>query len=320
MNIREIWNHLHLTQVSSIFIASLCMAIILLTPKLFPKIPGAIVGLIVSTVIATVFFTDQVPTIGSVFGSIPSSLPEFQFPELTWERIQPMLVPALTIAALGGIESLLSAVVADGMAGSKHDSNRELVGQGIANIVTPLFGGIAATGAIARTATNIKTGAVTRMSGVFHGVFVLSTLLLFAPYASLIPLASMAPVLMIVAWNMSDRRHFAHLLKMKTGDSLILVATFLLTVFTTITTAVMTGLVLALIMFARRMSNLLVVSKVLPDHSHANEPVESYMVDATRNCPQIEIYTIEGPLFSVLLKYLNSVSWIQSTIDQKLYC
>ena len=297
LNIREIWNHLHLTQVSSIFIASLCMAIILLTPKLFPKIPGAIVGLIVSTVIATVFFTDQVPTIGSVFGSIPSSLPEFQFPELTWERIQPMLVPALTIAALGGIESLLSAVVADGMAGSKHDSNRELVGQGIANIVTPLFGGIAATGAIARTATNIKTGAVTRMSGVFHGVFVLSTLLLFAPYASLIPLASMAPVLMIVAWNMSDRRHFAHLLKMKTGDSLILVATFLLTVFTTITTAVMTGLVLALIMFARRMSNLLVVSKVLPDHSHANEPVESYMVDATRNCPQIEIYTIEGPLF-----------------------
>ncbi|MBR7555024.1 SulP family inorganic anion transporter [Allobacillus sp. GCM10007491] len=297
LNIREIWNHLHLTQLSSIFIASLCMAIILLTPKLFPKIPGAIVGLIVSTIIATIFFTDQVPTIGSVFGSIPSSLPEFQFPELTWERIQPMLVPALTIAALGGIESLLSAVVADGMAGSKHDSNRELIGQGIANIVTPLFGGIAATGAIARTATNIKTGAVTRMSGVFHGVFVLLTLLLFAPYASLIPLASMAPVLMIVAWNMSDRRHFAHLLKMRTGDSLILVATFLLTVFTTITIAVMTGLVLALIMFARRMSNLLVVSKVLPDHSQTNETVEAYMVDATRNCPQIEIYTIEGPLF-----------------------
>lgn len=297
MNIREIWNHLHLVNFSSVFIAVLCLIIILITPKLFPKVPGAIVGLIASTIVATLFFSNQIPTIGSTFGSIPSTLPDFQFPDLSWERIQPLLVPAFTIAALGGIESLLSAVVADGMTNSKHHSNRELMGQGIANIVTPLFGGIPATGAIARTATNIKTGAVSRMSGVFHGVFVLLTLLLFAPYASHIPLASMAPVLMIVAWNMSDRRHFAHLLKLKTSDSLILVVTFLLTVFTTITTAVMIGLILALILFAKRMSNLLVVSKVLPDPSQKNKPVESYMVDATRDCPQIEIYTIEGPLF-----------------------
>src|SRR5690606_5311540 len=127
-----------------------------------------------------------------------------------------------------------------------------------------------------------------------HGIFILFTLLLFAPFASQIPLASMAPVLMIVAWNMSERRQIADLIKMKNGDSLILLVTFLLTVFTTITTAVMVGLVLALILFAKRMSNMLVVSKVLPDHSKENETVESYMVSDTRFCPQIEIYTIEG--------------------------
>jgi len=296
-NMVEIGSHVHLTSMFSVLTAVICLIVILATPKLFPKIPGSIVGLIVSTVIATMLFPGQVATIGTAFGDIPSQLPSIQFPEITWERIQYLIVPAFTIAALGGIESLLSAVVADGMTNSRHNSNKELVGQGVANIVTPLFGGIPATGAIARTATNIKSGAVSRMSGVIHGVFVLLTLLLFAPYASNIPLASMAPVLMIVAWNMSERRQFVHLLKMKNGDSIILLVTFLFTVFTTITTAVMVGLILALILFAKRMSNLLVVSKVLPDHSKEDETVESYMVSATRNCPQIEIYTIEGPLF-----------------------
>ena len=139
---------------------------------------------------------------------------------------------------LGGIESLLSAVVADSMAGSRHNSNRELIGQGIANMVTPLFGGIPATGAIARTATNIKNGAVSPFSGVVHGVVVLGTLLLFAPYASHIALASMAPILMLVAWNMSERKEFAHVAKTKTSDSFVLLITFLLTVFTNLTTAV----------------------------------------------------------------------------------
>src|SRR5690606_3188125 len=136
-----------------------------------------------------------------------------QFPEITWERIVRLIGPAIAIAALGGIESLLSAVVADGMTGTKHNSNKELFGQGLANIVTPFFGGIPATGAIARTATNIKSGAASRFSGVIHGVFVLVTVLAFAPFASHIPLASMAPVLMIVAWNMAERRQFSHLLK-----------------------------------------------------------------------------------------------------------
>src|SRR5699024_3391576 len=153
----------------------------------------------------------------------------------TLERIKQLIGPAFVIAMLGGIESLLSAVVADGMTNSKHNSNRELVGQGIANIVTPLFGVIPASGAIARTATNIKSGAFSPMSGMIYGLSVVFTLLLLAPYASHIPLASMAPVLMVVAWNMSERKQFAHVLKMKSGDSLVLLATFLFTVFTSIT-------------------------------------------------------------------------------------
>lgn len=296
-NMKEIFIHLEAVSFYSIITAIICLVIIILTPKFFPKIPGSIIGIIVSTIIAMVFFKDHVATIGSTYGNIPSNLPSFQFPEITWERISYLIVPAFTIAALGGIESLLSAVVADGMTNSKHDSNRELVGQGIANIVTPLFGGIPATGAIARTATNIKSGAVSRMSGVIHGVFVLLTVLAFAPYASNIPLASMAPVLMIVAWNMAERRQFAFLLKTKSGDSLVLVVTFLLTVLTSITTAVLIGLILALILFAKRMSNILVVTKVLPDHNDDQETVQPYVVNESHDCPQISMYTIEGPLF-----------------------
>jgi len=296
-NMIEIGSNLHQTSFYSVLTAIICLVVILAAPKLVPKVPGSILGLIVSTLIASLFFPSQVATIGSVFGTIPSELPSFHFPEITWEKIQYLIVPAFTIAALGGIESLLSAVVADGMTNSKHNSNRELIGQGIANIATPLFGGIPATGAIARTATNIKSGAASRISGVIHGVLILLTLLLFAPYASQIPLASMAPVLMIVAWNMSEGRQVANLIKLKNGDSLILLVTFFLTVFTTITTAVMVGLILALILFAKRMGDLLVVSRVLPDHSKEEKTVESYMVSDHRFCPQVEIYTIEGPLF-----------------------
>ncbi len=296
-NMREIVLHMDTVSLYSVITALICLFAILMTPKLFPKVPGHLVGLVVSTAVAAFLFAGNIPTIGTVFGELPSGLPQFQIPEITWERIQRLLAPALVIAILGGIESLLSAVVADGMTNSKHNSNRELMGQGIANIVTPLFGGIPATGAIARTATNIKTGAVSPMSGVIHGVFVLFTLLLLAPYASHIPLASMAPVLMVVAWNMSERKQFAHVLKMKSGDSLVLVVTFLFTVFTSITTAVQVGLVLAVILFAKRMSKMLVISKVLPDHTKFNETVESHVVNESHDCPQVSIYTIEGPLF-----------------------
>lgn len=296
-NIKELWLHIGTINGYSILTACISFIIILLTPKVLPKVPGALVGIIVSTIIAAFFYAGQVATIASAFGGIPNSLPTFQVPEITFERMQQLIGPAFVIAMLGGIESLLSAVVADGMTNSKHNSNRELIGQGIANIVTPFFGGIPATGAIARTATNIKSGATSPMSGVIHGVFVLLTLLILAPFASHIPLASMAPVLMIVAWNMSERHHFAHILKMKTGDSIVLIITFLLTVFTSLTFAVEVGLILAVVLFAKNMSNMLVVSKVLPDPASKEGKLGAHIVKPTHDCPQISMYTVEGPLF-----------------------
>ncbi|WP_242243265.1 SulP family inorganic anion transporter [Bacillus cereus group sp. BfR-BA-01309] len=296
-NLKEIFTHIGTTNFYNVVTALICFFVILVTPKIMPKVPGSLVGVLISTIISTIFFSGHVPTIGTAYGTIPNTLPQFDIPEITVERIQHLIGPAFVIAMLGGIESLLSAVVADGMTNSKHNSNKELIGQGIANIVTPLFGGIPATGAIARTATNIKSGAVTPLSGVIHGVFVLFTLLLLAPYASHIPLASMAPILMVVAWNMSEQQHFVHILKMKTGDSLVLLVTFSLTVFTSLTTAVEIGLILAIILFTTRMSNMLVMSKVLPDHTTKNEKLLPHVVNKAHDCPQISIYTIEGPLF-----------------------
>lgn len=297
MNVLEIASNLSTFNSYSVLVAGISLALILLTPRLFPKVPGALVGIVVSTIIAVLFLQGQVATIGSTYGAIPNTLPQFQIPEITFERIYLLLGPAFVIAMLGGIESLLSAVVADGMTNSKHNSNRELIGQGVANMVSPLFGGIPATGAIARTATNIKTGATSPMSGIIHGVFVLLTLVLLAPLAVHIPLASLAPVLMMVAWNMSERHHFLHIVKLKSGDSLVLVITFLLTVFTSLTFAVQVGLILAVILFAKRMSEMLTVTKVLPNLEEHGGKLQSQMVSETHDCPLISVYTIDGPLF-----------------------
>ncbi|MBD8031936.1 MULTISPECIES: SulP family inorganic anion transporter [Solibacillus] len=297
MNIIEIASNIGTINFYSVLIAIISLTMIIITPKFLPKIPGALVGILVSSLVAVLFLQGQVTTIGSTYGAIPNTLPQFQIPEITIERIYMLIGPAFVIAMLGGIESLLSAVVADGMTNSKHHSNRELIGQGIANIVTPFFGGIPATGAIARTATNIKTGATSPMSGIIHGIFVLLTLLILAPFAVHIPLASLAPVLMIVAWNMSERHHFSHILKLKSGDSLVLVITFLLTVFTSLTLAVEVGLVLAVVLFAKRMSEMLVVSKVLPNLEEDGSKLKPQMVSDLHDCPQISVYTIEGPLF-----------------------
>jgi high affinity sulphate transporter 1 len=296
-NMKEIATHLTSLNIYSVFTAVICLTAILLSPKFLPKIPGSLVGLVVSSLLAALLFKGHVATIGSSFGAIPSTLPRFHFPDLTWDRITSLIQPALIIAVLGSIESLLSAVVADGMTGTRHNSNRELIGQGIANIVTPLFGGIPATGAIARTATNIKNGAASPISGIIHGLAVFLVLILLAPYASDIPLASIAPILMLVAWNMSERKEFAHVLKTKTSDSIVLLVTFLLTVFTNLTTAVEAGLILSVLLFVKRMSESLLVIKVLPDSTDKHEKVKAYMISNSHDCPQISIYTLEGPLF-----------------------
>lgn len=296
-SMREIGMHLHTINLYSVITALVCLACLVITPRIAPRIPGPLVGLAVSSVVSIAFFRGQVDTIGSVYGAISASLPAFQLPDLSWETVRMLIYPAFVIAMLGGIESLLSAVVADGMTGSRHNSNRELIGQGVANIVTPLFGGIPATGAIARTATNIRSGAVSPLSGIFHSATVLLVLLLCAPLASDIPLAAMAPVLMVVAWNMCERKEFARIAATRTADSVVLVVTFLLTVLVDLTTAVQIGLLLAAVLFVKRMSELLTVSKVLPDPATAQGKVAPQFVREGHDCPQVAIYTVEGALF-----------------------
>lgn len=336
-NMVEIGIHLETFNIYSLLVGIICLFFIIATPKLFPKVPGPIIGLIISTTAASFFFNGQVATIGSAYGGITSSLPVLQFPEITWELIEKLIPPAFAIAILGGIESLLSAVVADSMTGTKHNSNKELVGQGLANIITPLFGGIPATGAIARTATNIRAGAVTRMSGVIHGFFVLLTLMLFAPFASQIPLASMAPVLMMVAVNMSERKPFYKILKLQNGESLVLLLTFVFTIFTSITTAVIIGLALSVILFLQRMINTEIVTRALPDHTSSKQSVHQGGVRTGHDCPQIDMFTINGPLFfgtaelfetrimetihseaAVLILQMGDVPFIDATAEENL--
>jgi sulfate permease, SulP family len=296
-NINELVVHLNTLNFFSILTAAICLLTVILTPRIAPKVPGPLIGLMVSTLVATLFFPSEVATIGTAYGQISSTLPQVQIPSIDIDMIMKLLKPAFVIAMLGGIESLLSAVVADGMTNSRHSSNKELIGQGIANMITPLFGGIPATGAIARTATNIKNGAISPLSGIIHGIVVLLVLLFFAPYASYIPLASMAPILMVVAWNMSERKVFSHILKTKSTDSLVLAVTFLLTVFVNLTTAVEVGLVMSALLFAKRMSDVMVTAKALPNREHKHEKVETGMVSDTHDCPQISIFNVEGPLF-----------------------
>src|SRR5690625_3391845 len=289
----QIFHNISTINIYSIITALIGILIVIFLPKFFPRVPVLLVALIIPTILAIIFFPDKVATIGTEFGGISQSLPKITMLEINVEKILYLREPVFVIAMLGGIESLLSAVVSDGMTSKKHESNRELVGQGIANVVTPLFGGIPATGAIARTATNIRAGGVSPFSGIFQSLFVLLTLLLFAPYASHVPLASMAPILMVVAFNMSEYKSFWHIFKLKSGDSLVLAVTFLLTVFVNLTIAVPIGLVLAMISFIKRMSEVLEVQKIIPDTNllDLGDGNEDY------RCPQIASFTIHGPLF-----------------------
>ncbi|MER3114044.1 SulP family inorganic anion transporter [Bacillus altitudinis] len=293
LNMREIVVHLDTANSLAILTAIVGLIVILVAQKYIPKIPGALLGLLVSTFIAVLFFQGQVETIGSAYGEIPRQLPTFAFPELTIEKMIYLLPPAIVIALLGGVESILSAMVADNMKGSKHDSNKELVGQGIANMAAPLFGGIPATGAIARTATNIKNGGASPISGVVHGVVVLLILMLFAPYASMIPLAAMAPILMFVAWNMSEKKEFINIVKVKNADSLVLVVTFLLTVIGDLIIGVTAGLILAFIAFIKKMSQTTNI------HTNVAVPQIETAAALERETDQkgISMYSIEGPLF-----------------------
>jgi len=243
-------------------LAAASLALIIVWPSTWSrKVPGSIVAVILGTVVVTLFGL-PVETIGSRFGAIPQGLPPFHVPELTWSHLGDLIRPATTIALLAAIESLLSAVVADGMIDDRHDSNQELIAQGIANIACPFFGGIPATGAIARTATNVRSGAETPIAGMIHAVTLLLILLVAAPLAKYIPLATLSAVLMMVAFNMGEWQEFTMLTKYPKSDVAVFLTTFGLTVVFDLTVAVEIGMVLASFLFIRRIAETTKVSLV----------------------------------------------------------
>ncbi len=228
----------------------LALALVLFSNKIpgLKRVPGPLIALLIVTSLQSIFQFEGVATIGSMFGGIPQGLPSFEIPEITVDRIIELIGPALTIALLGAIESLLSAVVADSMAGTKHNSNRELVGQGIANIFAPLFGGFAATGAIARTATNIRNGANSPLAGIIHALTLVLIILFLAPLAVNIPLTALAAVLFVVAWNMSEVKHFVKIIQhAPRAEIVILLVTFFLTIFVDLVVAVSVGVLIAIL-------------------------------------------------------------------------
>jgi sulfate permease, SulP family len=249
-----LWEHAGTVNWTTFGLAAAALATIVLWPKrLARRVPGSIVALLLGTV-AVSFFGLNVETIGSRFGGIPSTLPVPHFPRLDWDVIQGLVQPAFTIAMLAGIESLLSAVVADGMIDDRHDSNQELVAQGMANIASGVFGGIPATGAIARTATNIKNGARTPVAGIIHAVVLLLIVLIAAPLAKNIPLATLSAVLMFVAYNMGEWHQFKRMVRWPKSDAAVFLTAFALTVLIDLTVAVEVGMVLAAVLFIKRIS------------------------------------------------------------------
>lgn len=281
--------HLH-TATTVLALASL--ALTLATPRISKQVPGPLVAIVVATGLQAWFQFDGVATIGSAFGGIPRGLPSFSVPEITTSKLIQLIGPAFAIAMLGAIESLLSAVVADGMAGTRHDSNQELIGQGLANIAAPLLGGFAATGAIARTATNIRSGGTSPLAGIVHSIVLVLIILFFAPLASSIPLCTLAAILFVVAYNMSEAHHFIRMVgQAPRNDVIVLLITFFLTVFVDLVVAVNVGVILASLMFMQRMAQAVKI-----EH-HSNERVNEDMDAKVYLHKDVVVYSIEGPFF-----------------------
>lgn len=287
--------HITTTDLTTLAIGLLAIAILLVWPKITDKIPGSLVAIIVTT--AVVYFAKlPVNTIGSVYGELSSSFPSFHLPNVNFTLIRELISPAFTIAILAGIESLLSAVVSDGMINDTHKSNAELVGQGLGNIFSGLFGGIPATGAIARTAANVKNGGRTPIAGITHCITLTIILIVLMPLASLIPMTTLAAVLLVVAWNMADWKAFVRLCKTAPkSDILVLVATFVLTVFFDLVVAIEVGVVLAAILFMKRMSETADVNKWKYLDSPDITPGEAEKLVYIPH--SIRVFEITGPLF-----------------------
>ena len=278
----------------------LSILIIALTPKFSKKVPGSLVAIIVMTI--GVYFlnanTDMhVTTIGDQFGEIKAAIPELTVPDITWENLKGLFPTAMVIAVLGAIESLLSATVADGVCGDHHNSNQELIGQGVANLCTPLFGGIPCTGAIARTMTNINNGGRTPVAGIVHAVVLLVIFLVLMPLAAFIPMSCLAGVLVIVSYNMSGWRTFLQLMKNPKSDITVLLITFFLTVIFDLTVAIEVGLLIACLLFMRRMAESTQI-KVIADEIDPNDETDAEVHEEHLIIPQgVEVYEINGPYF-----------------------
>ncbi len=292
--------HIHTTNFAALAVGILSVLIIIFTPRFTKKIPGSLIAIVFMTAIVYVlrefFDFTSIETIGDRF-SINAALPSANAPKISFSMVQTLMPAAFTIAMLGAIESLLSATVADGVIGDRHNSNTELIAQGIANVVTPIFGGIPATGAIARTMTNINNGGRTPVAGIIHAIVLLLILLFLGNLTKHIPMACLAGVLVMVAYNMSEWRTFKSLMKGLKADMAVLLATFLLTVIFDLTIAIELGLVLAVVLFIKRMSETSQIS------IFRNEVQEAAYIEGNTELEKlqlpegVEVYEIEGPFF-----------------------
>ena len=298
------------------FLLSLgCLLVIIFWPKVTKKVPGSLIAIILGTaasILLAKFAGVEFATIGSKFPELANGIevPKPQAPHITWEIVKDMFQPAFTIALLCAIESLLAAMVADGVTGKRHNSNTELIGQGIANIITPFFGGIPATGALARTMANINNGGKSPVAGLVHAVVLLLIFLFLMPYAVYIPLGCLAAILVMVAYNMSEWRTFKYLLKGNKTDVSVLLITFFLTVIIDLTVAIEVGLVLAIILFVKRISETSTIKVLDTDNVAGTENDEIAMLADTEHldvAPEVEIYEIDGPFFFGLASKLDEI-------------
>ncbi|HTB04342.1 MAG TPA: SulP family inorganic anion transporter [Bradyrhizobium sp.] len=290
---------LHTANLSAVAVAAVSIAIIVVLKRLRPHWPGILIAVVVAA-LASWALALPLETIGTRFGGIPRELPWPAWPVFSLEKAQAVLPDAISFALLGAIESLLSAVVADGMTGRRHRSNCELVAQGFANIGSALFGGICVTGTIARTATNVRAGARSPISGMLHSVFLLLFMLIAAPLASYIPLAALAAVLVVVAWNMAEKQEFATLIRSSRGDATVLLATFLLTIFRNLTEGIVVGFALGAVLFINRMAQMTGIESETPlatvDRADDDGDRVPYDVSLAAD-PDVLVYRITGAFF-----------------------
>lgn len=309
------FSHISTFNINEFLLSLGCLLIIIFWPKVTNKVPGSLIAIIVGTgasIILAKYCGIEFATIGSKFPELANGIeiPKPTAPNITWDTVQSMFQPAFTIALLCAIESLLAAMVADGVTGKRHNSNTELIGQGIANIITPFFGGIPATGALARTMANINNGGKSPVAGIVHAIVLLLIFLFLMPYAVYIPLGCLAAILVMVAYNMSEWRTFKYLLKGNKMDVSVLLITFFLTVIIDLTVAIEVGLVLAIILFVKRISETSSIKVLEGDSVAGTENDEIAQLADTEHldiAPGVEIYEIDGPFFFGLASKLDEI-------------